>query len=171
MNTITLSGFKEFQDKLRNMNGILTKKVDGVVKDAADAWAQRAKLAAPNDQGRLANETKPVHVKPMESEVVVNVEYAAYMEWGTKTRVSVPAELQNYASRFKGKGTQLARFQLQKLLFAWMDRVGIPDEFQWIVYINIVVRGVKPHPFFFIQRPIVEKQFIGDIRDILNTQH
>lgn len=171
MNSITLSGFKEFQDKLRNMNGILTREVDGVVKDAANVWSQRAKQDAPKDQGRLINEIKPIHVKAMESEVVVNVEYAAWVEWGTKTKVRVPPEIAQYAATFRGGGKRGERFATQKKIFAWMDRVGIPIEKQWFVWISIIVRGINPHPFFFIQRPIVEKQFIGDIKDILNTQH
>lgn len=169
MNTITLSGFKEFQDKLKNMNGILTREVDGVVKDAANVWEQRSKQDAPVDQGRLRNEIKSVHVKSMESQVVANAEHAPWVEWGTKTKVRVPAEIAQYAATFRGagKGTGKAK----EMIYAWMNRVGIPKERQWFIFISIIVKGINPHPFFFIQRPIVEKQFIGDIKDILNTPH
>lgn len=102
----------------------------------------------------------------MANEVVSPAEYSAYVEWGTKTRVSVPPELQSYAAQFRGgKGAGDAK----KMIYAWMDRVGVPKDRQWVVFISIITKGIHPHPFFFIQKPVVEKQLIGDIKAILNV--
>jgi hypothetical protein len=166
-NSITLKGFKEFEAKLRNLPAALTKEVDFVVQDAGSTWEERAKLDAPTDQGRLRGAITNKRTGLMGNEITSPVEYSAYIEWGTKTRVQVPAELQGYAAQFRGgKGAGNAK----EMIYAWMDRVGIPKERQWIIFISIITKGIHPHPFFFIQRPIIEKQLISDIKHILSVQ-
>lgn len=135
-----------------------------VVLDAAKTWEERAKLAAPHDQGRLRSEIRGDKTGPMRAEVVSPVDYSPYIEWGTKTRVSVPAELQAYAQQFRTKGSGDAK----RMIYAWLARVGVPKDRQWIVFISIITKGIHPHPFFFVQKPIVEKQFLGDLRLILS---
>lgn len=54
------------------------------------------------------------------------------------------------------------------------DNVSIPDEL--VAYAiqfkgHKKVKGNKPHPFFFIQRPQVEAFLFDHINKILNTEH
>jgi hypothetical protein len=165
-NSITLKGFSEFERKLKNLPDQIKGEVDAVVQDAGDSWEDLAKSSAPTDQGLLKGSITNERIGLMANEVVSSAEYSAYVEWGTKTRVSVPPELQSYAAQFRGgKGAGDAK----KMIYAWMDRVGVPKDRQWVVFISIVTKGIHPHPFFFIQKPIVEKQLIGDIKAILNV--
>ena len=30
-----------------------------------------------------------------------------------------------------------------------------------------MLNGIKPHPFFFIQKPIVEKEFVGKLKNLM----
>lgn len=168
-NFIKLSGFSEFDSKLKNLPKQITKEIGGNVQDAALNWAQRAKTDAPVDQGRLKNEIKPVARGALTYEVVANVDYAAYIEWGTKTKVSVPGDIAGYAAQFRGGRSSGGN--AKEMIYAWMNRVGIPKDRQWIVFINIIVNGIRPHPFFFIQRPFVEKEFVSNVRNILKTEH
>lgn len=166
-NTITLKGFKEFQNKLKKLPTEVKREVDDVVQDAGATWEDLAKQAAPTDQGRLRSAITSKSNGLMKSEVVSPVEYSAYIEWGTKTRVNVPSELQSYAAQFRGgKGAGDAK----RFIYEWMNRVGVPPERQWIIFISIITKGIHPHPYFFIQRPIVEKQLIGDIKHILSVE-
>ena len=164
---IELKGFKEFQAKLKDAPKKLFSEVDGEVEDAANTWTGFAKRDAPKDMGFLARGIEPKKVKEMHYEVDSNAEYSAYVEWGTGTKVSVPSGLQSYASQFKGKGGSAE--DAKKMIYAWMERVGIPKEKQWAVFISIMTNGTKPHPFFFIQRPIVEKELFKNVENILNT--
>lgn len=166
-NTITLKGFKEFQDKLKRLPPTIKAEVDDVVQDAGATWEELAKQDAPKDQGLLAGQITNKSLGLMKNEVTSPSEYSAIQEWGSKTRVKVPAELQSYAAKFKGKPTG---GDAKKMIYAWMNRVGIPEDRQWIVFISIITKGVHPHPYFFIQRPIVEKQFIADIKHILSVE-
>lgn len=168
-NAISLSGFKEFENKLKSLPKVIEQEIGGEIQDAAQNWSQRAKQAAPVDQGRLRQEINPVRKTELTYEVVCNVDYAAYLEWGTKTKVRVPADIAGYAAQFRGGRS--GGGNAKEMIYAWMKRVGIPEGMQWIVFINIIVNGINPHPFFFIQMPQVKKEFITNIQNILNTPH
>lgn len=168
-NQISLKGFKEFEGKLRNLPKQVKAEIGLEAQDAALNWQERARKDAPVDQGLLRGMISTRKTGETEVQLTSNAEYSAYLEWGTKTRVRVPADIASYAATFKGggKGGGKAKF----MIYAWMNRVGVPKERQWIVFISIIVKGVKPHPFFFIQRPFVEKEYIEHIRNILKTEH
>lgn len=166
---IDLKGFKEFQKKLENLPHELEEEIDAEVADAGKLWEQRAKQDAPVDQGLLRSQIRFDKTKNLESQITSPVDYSAYIEWGTKSRASVPAEIASYAEQFRGgKGNG---GEAKKMIFAWMDRVGIPKEAQYPIFISIITKGIKPHPYFFIQQPIVEKELIGHIQSILKTPH
>lgn len=166
---VRITGLKEFQKKLKNLPKEIKYEVGLETLDAAKNWEQRSKRDAPVDQRALISGIVGSKIGEMTSQVTSSAEHSPYMEWGTRRRVRVPQNIASYAAKFRGSGKQGERFALQKKLYAWMDRVGIPDEAQWIVYISIVTNGVNPQPFFFIQRPHVEREFIKSVNNILNT--
>jgi len=177
-NVVTLTGFKEFEAKLKKMPDILKSEVSGEVKSAAEEWAKLAKdtlsLPYPNgayDTGFLAGGIKTKHGtdKDMFSEVTSLMAYSAYMEWGTKDRVKVPPDLAAYAAQFKGVGG--GKGLTKELIYAWAARKGIAKEFWWPIFISIVKKGVKPHPFFFIQKPKIEKILFAGVKKIVETEH
>ena len=181
--SITLSGFKEFQGKLQRLPKQLMEEVDGEVQYAAETWAGLAKRAAPKDVGFLAGQIDAKAVSVGNWEVVSNAEYSAYVEWGTKSRAKVPADLQGYASQFKGKGRG-DYYDFLKSILEWVERKGIASRFSVrtkkklkatkadndrilaaaeAIAFAILRHGVKPHPYFFIQIPIVEKQLYAGV--------
>jgi hypothetical protein len=138
-NEIILSGFKEFQGKLKSLPIEIKDEADLHVQYAAERWEELAKLDAPIDQGGaagLVGGIKAAKIQDMVHEVVSAKHYSPYVEWGTGTRVSVPADLRAYAIQFKG---------IKKVI------------------------GRYPHPYFFIQKPIVERELIANLRKLLET--
>lgn len=169
-NVVTLTGFKEFEAKLKKMPDIMRSEVSGEVRSAAEEWALLAKQAAPKDIGFLAGHIDAKHggEKDMFSEVTSNADYSAYMEWGTKSKVSVPADLTAYALQFKGGG---GKGITKELVYAWAKRKGIPEQYWWPIFFSIIKKGVKPHPFFFIQKPKIEKIILASVKKIVETEH
>lgn len=167
-NSVKLTGWKEFENNLKTLPRHIKTEVSHAVKDAGDTWEERAKLAAPTDQGLLKGSITSKRTGEMSAEVTSPAEYSAYIEWGTKTRVKVPSELQAYAAQFRGGGKGAGNARL--MIYAWMNRVGIPKERQWFVFISIVTKGIHPQPYFFIQRPFVEKQLLDDLKHITSAE-
>lgn len=166
--TVTLTGWKEFENKLSTLPKKLMQEVGGEVEDAARLWAAGAKRDAPKDQGFLAGQISSRKLGPMSAEATSEANYSAYIEWGTKTRVQVPSDLQGYANEFRGGVNPGGA---KKFIFAWMNRVGIPKERQWITFLSIIIKGIHPHPYFFPQKPIVQAQLDKNVQTILNTEH
>lgn len=166
--TISIAGWGEFAEKAKNMPDILRQEVDGEVEDSARTWAALAKRDAPVDQGFLRGQISSFKLAIMQAEAVSPADYSAYIEWGTKSRVSVPPQLQSYAAQFRGG---INTGGAKKMIYAWMERVGVPKQYQYPTFISIITKGIRPHPFFFIQIPIVEKQLITNVTKILNTPH
>lgn len=166
-NEIRLSGFQEFQNKLANMPRIMTDQIDGEVEDAARLWEELAVNAAPVDVGFLKGLISKKRNAPMDWEVISGAEYSPYMEWGTKGRARVPSTIAAYAAQFRGKGLPGAK----AFIYEWMRRKGIPKERWYITFRSIMQKGVHPHPYFFIQAPLVEQQLFSRIRKIINTEH
>lgn len=165
--TVTLSGWKEFEAKLKKLPKELQGEVDGEVENAGRLWAAKAKQDAPVDVGTLAGGISSVMVSGV-AEVSSNANYSAFIEWGTRGRASVPADLQVYAAQFKGAaGVGKAK----EFIYEWCRRKGIPKEAWYLIYRSIMTNGIRPHPFFFIQIPIVEKQLFANVQKILNTEH
>lgn len=131
-NEIKLTGFKEFGAKLKQLPGKMQVNVDAYVFDAAKQWEQLAKNTAPVNLGRLRSQISGFSTGNMTAEVVSPVLYSPYVEWGTGSKVSVPADLVSYALRFKGVRETLGRnphafffihkLGIEKTLFARIDK-------------------------------------------------
>lgn len=146
----------------------LQEEFAGEVEFSAERWALLAAQAAPNDQGFLSQKIKPNKINDLEWDVISPMEYSPYQEFGTKSKVRIPSGLESYAAQFKGQTGQKGAKQA---IYAWMNRVGIEASRQWIVFISIMKTGIKAHPFLFIQEPIIEKEFIEHLQNIVDTEH
>jgi HK97 gp10 family phage protein len=77
--------------------------------------------------------------------------YAAYIEFGTGGKVSIPKGFQSYASQFKGKSK--GRFKDMLLaLTEWVQKKGIASGKQtksvaYMIAVSILKKGLRPQPF------------------------
>jgi hypothetical protein len=102
--TIQVDGLKALQKKLGRLPQTLTEELDAEMSGVAVQYVNKVVAATPVDTGRLKGGTSWEKVAVLHYEIINNVEYAPYVEWGTVSYVSVPAELTAYAAQFKGNG-------------------------------------------------------------------
>ena len=81
--TIEFKGLKETIAKLEYKGDDIKKKVDFAIGINTDAMATEAKQRAPVDTGRLRGSISANKVKDYLYELVAQVDYAAYLEFGT----------------------------------------------------------------------------------------
>lgn len=103
---IDLSEFQPLLKKLDELPEELLDEVDGEIEEAANMFVQLAKNSIVlNDHGRLRNSVVAKRAgAPLAWEVAAKTNYAAYHEWGTIERVSVPPDLVDIAIKYKGRG-------------------------------------------------------------------
>lgn len=70
------------------------------IADTAIRIERQAAQWAPKDYGFLSNSIKAEKRTGMEWQVTCQVKYAAYVEFGTGTRVEIPRGLESYAKQF-----------------------------------------------------------------------
>lgn len=191
--TVTFNGWGEFQSKLKSLPQVLFDEIDGECEDAANEWEELAKNAAPKDQGFLSQNINNYQVGMMHYEVTSGSEISAIAEWGTGSRVKVPSDLQEYASQFKGKPEDGTAEGALKNITAWVKRKGIrfdsaatyksgkrkgqnkqlnAQTTAKFIFHFIMLHGVRPHPYFFVQQPIVEKNLVERIdKNIMKREH
>lgn len=142
-------------DKLQKKISELPKELQEEVVGEVQAWgydvnAEQIGLISQQkiqDLGALQQNTKAVP-KPNGVELISNVYYAPYIEFGTGAKTKVPAELNDYASQFRGKKRGDFR-QFVKALEAWLKRKGGNPKFAFIAALNIIKNGQDARPYFF----------------------
>lgn len=146
------------------------KEVERELQDELNAWASlcstEAKIRAPKDEGHLAGAINPKFEK-LKASVTVAVNYAAFMEFGTKKKAQayvagLPADWKAYAAQFRGGG---GAGNLFEAIFAWVKRKGIDEAAAYPIAIKILRDGVNPHPYLF---PAYEHT-ISDLKKNLKT--
>jgi hypothetical protein len=103
--TIEVQGLRGLQKKLGRLPQNLIHEVDAEMADVTNNYLNRAEAAAPiGPTGFLHGRLSAPKLAVMKYEIVSPMNYSAYVEFGTITRVKVPAELTAYAAQFKGRG-------------------------------------------------------------------
>ena len=95
-------GFTELREKLDEMGEAIREEAGKLIFDGAHRIANLAKDNAPVDYGFLKNLIVAERVGELGAKVESLANYSAYLEFGTGTKVDVPAELADYAIQFKG---------------------------------------------------------------------
>ena len=107
-----------------------------------------AKKLAPKNFGKLAQSISHAKVKPALYKVTVNELYGVYLEFGTGTKVNVPAEFADMAATFKGKKQGTFKQGLEAIK-VWCKAKGIPEAAAYPIFAKILGAGVNPRPFLY----------------------
>lgn len=190
---ITLSGWNEFEGKIKNLVPGAARVVTAYAKDAGLQWAQLAKRAAPKDQGAIIRQISSFVVSAdlMKTGVTVDTvspaAHSRFVEWGTKKRKQVPPELASYEASLSYKKTG-DYYDFLNAILDWVKRKGISDVtnsytgkkvggkaakenlvvLAEAIAFSIIRHGTRPHPFFFIHKPAIEKALMERIQTYLN---
>lgn len=174
--TLKVQGISQFKKKLSNLPAKLQKEVGGEIEASTRAINAKQVRQVPIDEGGLKQSVVYNKAKPLEFELFASKHYAPFMEFGTKSRVQIPAELQDYAKQFNLKGPQIGFDAFFKIILDWVHRKGLnsknalsgrfsvktkrrlgskneqlQEDFEaaWPIALSILKKGVHPHPFFF----------------------
>jgi hypothetical protein len=138
------------------------------VDDALDIFGQKtvadAKRAAPVDEGILRSLISYAKA-PLKVTISVNVDYAAYIEFGTRSFAqnyvsSLPTEWQTFAAQYRGGGGgSFEEFVMR--LQRWCKMKLGDEKLAYIVALSILRKGIRPHPYLI---PAVEKNKIELIK-------
>lgn len=171
---------------------IAKSKVNETIKKELHAFGLNtvndAKRLAPVDEGTLRNAIG-YKKEDLKVTITVNVDYAAYIEFGTKSFAAsyvstLPPEWKDFAAQFKGKAGKGSMEEFVLRIMEWVKRKGIGKVYDiktrrrvkinktiaqddeanaYGIAIHILRKGIKPHPFLF---PAFQKNKIELINNI-----
>jgi len=172
---LILKGWKQYEAKVKKAPSLVAQRMNVEVARSAQSIANEARINAPLDMGRLKGAIQAAEEKQGDWRVTVGVNYAAYMEFGTKSRYDGGHGYAEYAAQFKGKGTG-DYYDFLNAILDWVKRKGISARYSVktqrrlknskaddqreleaaeAIAFSIIRHGVKAHPFLF---PAVDKE-------------
>lgn len=186
--TLKVQGISQFQKKLKDLPVKVQKEVAGEIEDSARKINSKQVKAVPIDEGGLKQGIGFKKTKPLEYELFSSKHYSPFMEFGTKSRKVIPAELQDYAKQFNLKGPNIGFDAFFQIILDWVHRKGIAGRFSvkskkrvgskskqleedfevaWPIALSILKKGVHPHPFFFQPFFDERKALVDRVRKIV----
>lgn len=164
------------------------KELKTELKTTSKEIRDGAKKDAPADEARLKQSISAKETGQTSFEVVAQTFYAGYLEFGTKTKVSIPSGLESIASQLKGpaqgQGSPL------EAITAWVKRKGIAGTYSlksrrrlgnkttkeeqdkqaaYMIWSKIRKYGIKPQPFFFKQMKPAEERLRQRLANIIKS--
>jgi phage gpG-like protein len=115
--SIELDGFQEVLTKLAKEGGKIAEEIDQEIAAGVRSMEKSAKRLAPVDTGRLRGSISTSRNAFLNWELVAQVGYAPYIEFGTGGLVDVPKGLEQYAIQFKGKGIKQVNLPARPFFF------------------------------------------------------
>ncbi len=173
------------------------QKIEKGIQTELNAWAIEtatlAKQYAPVDEGHLRGSIAAEFGK-MKASVTVAVNYAAYVEFGTRRFAaahvaSLPQDWQSFAAQFKGKGGGSFEEFIMRLV-QWVKRKGIGATYNvqtkrrvrvgkqtakqtmeadaYAIALHILRNGIRPHPFLYPAYQRTKPELIENIKKLLS---
>lgn len=162
----TIKGINKLLKKLEKLGEGVRGDIDQITEGVASEMALDAKSRAPSDQGKLKQSIISRKTDDLTYEVIVGERYGAFVEFGTGTKVEVPPEFQDMASRFKG-GNQGTFDEGLQSIKDWAKRQGIPEEAAYPIFISILKKGITAQPFLYPAYVQGREQYLKELKKLL----
>lgn len=168
-------GLGDLKNQVESAKKSIQDEVDAELQAAAMKYVELAKkdlVAQGGDTGTLLGSIGYDKVEKFDYIVYARTFYAAFIEFGTKSKFNPYPGTDEYAAQFKGeKGN--SGIKLIDAIKAWVQRKGIADgkeadKAAFLIARSIYKNGINPKPFFFKQIPIVQNMITTNVRNILN---
>ena len=168
MGSVMIKGLASTIAELRAYGKDIDKMIDAETESIAFQIETDAKKLAPKNFGKLAQSISHAKVKPALYKVTVNELYGVYLEFGTGTKVSVPAEFADMASSFKGKKQGTFKQGLEAIK-VWCRSRGIPEEAAYPIFAKILGAGINPQPFLYPAYIKGKKDYQNNLERLLKS--
>lgn len=150
-----LEGVDELLKNIEKKTASQQKAVKNQINKSAVIIETSAKGRAPVDRNRLRSSIRARFTdEGLTALVGTEVDYAPFVEFGTKGKVDIPAGLEQFASQFRG--SKSGGFdKLLESIRRWAGAKNIPQEAVYPIALKIAREGVSARPFLF---PSVEEE-------------
>ena len=161
-------GVSKVMAELRAKKKGIDKQIDDITQANAIEMAGDATRRAPEAFGKLKQSISYSKVSDLKWKANTNKVYAAYMEFGTGTKVQIPAEFSDMAKSFQSGGKGNFKQALENIKL-WCKKKGIDEKAAYPILLSILRVGVNPQPFFYPAWVATKKRYVKDLENLLKT--
>lgn len=144
---ITLANIDRVIQDIDRYSSDLAEEIDFEIQACALDIVKDAKQAAARNLGVLARGISQVKVAPFQYRIISAANYSAFVEFGTKRRVQIPAGWEDVAKEFKGLKLDSGGMTFEDAINLWGKQKGIPKDRWHGIYLKLLFVGANPHPF------------------------
>jgi hypothetical protein len=190
--TLKLEGVDGVLKEIARFRTGIKTEVDDLLQEAANEVVTRAKLAAPSNFAELKNSIQQKREKSLKYLIFANAYHAPYIEFGTRGKVSIPAEMQEVAAEVKSREKRGNWETFVADIKVWMKKRGVGgtviaqvksgkrkgqfkraskkaqsdyiDNVAFLIARSIYKNGISPQPFLYPSFLSVKGKLINDIR-------
>lgn len=156
----TIAEIRKFGESVEKMLAAETEAIAFQVESDA-------KKLAPKNFGKLAQSISHKKTGDIQQTVTVNESYGAYMEFGTGTKVNVPAEFAEMALEFKGKKSGKSFKDGLEAIKVWCRAKGIDEKAAYPIFAKILGAGVNAQPFLFPAYQKGKTDYLKNLKNML----
>ena len=150
---LDISGIKGVEAAIKKIDSKATKGLSDELNAASLNIEKSAKRLAPGNLGKLRQSINHDTGNDLFKAVFSTVEYAPYVEFGTRGKARIPSGFEQFAAQYKSSG-QGAKGAWKAIEF-WIKRKGIDPKLTFVIFRAIMRNGIAPQPFMI---PAYEKE-------------
>ena len=166
-----VKGINETIKELRKFGKDAVELINAETETTINQIAIDAKERAPLNFGKLSQSisiAQDIKSKGEIWRVYVNSKYAAFMEFGTGTKVQVPAEFKDMAASFKGQKSGTFKEGLEAIKI-WCRAKGIDEKAAYPIFAKILGAGVNPQPFLYPAYIKGKKDYLNNLTKLVKS--
>lgn len=168
MSNVKVTGVKELVISYKKAGKDIQKECAYILSANAMIGRNEAVRNAPIAFGKLRQSIGiETSADRLEQAVVVNADYAPFVEFGTGGKVSVPSEWQQMANGFRGQ--KMSNDDILERLLDWCRLKGIDEKYAYPIMISNFKEGLDPQPFMYPSWEKVKKQFSRDMINFMRN--
>lgn len=150
---LDISGIKGVEAAIKKIDSKATKGLSDELNASLLNIQNMAARTAPGNLGKLKGSFNIDISNQLFKSVFSMVEYAPYVEFGTRGKAKIPLGFEKFAAQYKSSG-QGAKGAWKAIEF-WIKRKGIDPKLTFVIFRSIMRNGIKPQPFMI---PAYEKE-------------
>ena len=151
--SLDISGIKQVEDAIKKIDAKATKGLSAELDTSSINIQRMAARTAPGNLGKLKGSFNIDIGNSLFKSVFSTVEYAPYVEFGTRGKTRIPAGFEAFAAQYKASGKG-AKGAWEAIEF-WIKRKGIDPKLTFVIFRSIMRNGISPQPFMI---PAYEKE-------------
>jgi HK97 gp10 family phage protein len=172
---VNVIGLDSLQKRIENASAEVKTLVDAELEAAAMEFVAGAKRDLETQGGDRGTLLRSISYEPkgeLSYVVSANAFYAAFIEFGTKTKFNPYPGTEEFAAQYRGaKGS--GTLKLIDAIKGWVKRKGIAsgkeiDRAAFFIARSIYKNGISPKPFFFKQITPVRTKLINRVTALLD---